>query len=346
MTTVRELAKIANVSPATVSMALRGNPAISQKTRERIRALADLYHYTPRELLPGHSYTLGFLLGGITSYFFATGLAGAMRYAFEHSYHIDVLEHYGETDYARKALKVFTEQGADGILLMTGLADYISVADLHDLWSQGLPVVRIGRSALPIDQVYLDDDQLAELAVEYLFALGHRTIAYVGDFIAHSHHITAITRALHRRGLSLAFSWDAGGIIDEHTTSQVHTVLRIHEHPPTAVIAQSPLFAMQLSQIAAASRIRIPQDLSVISYVMPMSYEQLFVRACSPPLTTVEVYIEECGRRACQLLIERLEAKVEPASITPQHIGIPGSLIKRASCAAPGRRLLTRTRPR
>ncbi|HEY3416555.1 MAG TPA: LacI family DNA-binding transcriptional regulator [Armatimonadota bacterium] len=339
MTTLRQLAQIANVSPSTVSMALRGNPAISAKTRERIRALADLYHYQPRSLMPGQSCTIGFLIGRINSPFFSNGLAGVMRYAFEQSYHVDVLENNGDPVRTTKAMQIYTEQGVDGIMLMPGNYEEIPDTTIRNLWAQGIPLVRIGRGTQQIDQAYLDDDQLAELVVDHLISLGHRTFAYM-RYLNHSRYRLAATeQALRRRGLSLDYCWDDA--IDP-TFQQMRIDLRTSTPPPTAIIAQSPSLAIQFIQIAGELGIRVPRDVSTLAFVYPNSSESSLALLSSPPLTTVEVSMEECGRQACALLIERIQAKAEPASVTPRQLLIPGTLIDRASCAAPGRRFVTR----
>jgi LacI family transcriptional regulator len=337
MPSLRKLAQLAGISASTVSRALRDDPRLRPETIAKVKELAELYHYRPNRLVhtlvSGKSHSIGFILPRIESYFFTNVMKGVLEYAFTESYHVITLQSDSNLTHACKALQTLIELQVDGILLSTGSSAPVPYTSLFELWSHNTVVVGIQDvpTAAPIDQVMTDENQLAELMVDYLWDLGHRDVAYFGPLLDVITRSKAIRHALKRRNLST--EW----FVDSFDTSDYSLVLQrwcADKVAPTAVIAYTDVDAARVLQAATHLGIRVPQDLSIMgcANLLPL------VEYLTPPLTSVEHNATEIGRQACELLIRRLNDGDTPGQYAPETHMMKTTLVKRASCGPPRRK--------
>ncbi|MHB9025008.1 MAG: LacI family DNA-binding transcriptional regulator [Armatimonadota bacterium] len=352
---MRKLAKLAGVSPMTVSRALRGLPGLSEATRQRIQTLAEEYHYRPTSLAQGEttgtSRALGCILPYIHLSFYSRLLSGILQQAYCAEYRVIVLETFSDPERTRLALHSLIEHRVDGVLIDSEHPSLLSTDVLLTLHSHGVVPLCLDAtpSARPVHAVLSDEGQLADLAVGYLHGLGHRAIAYLGSLpqgegLGRQERPAAVRRALRRHGLSTDYLFDpipmqyygkAEDLVRTVIAPQVETLvtrLLALSSRPTAIITPSEVIAAYLLQALPRHGLRIPADISVLC----MSNAEL-ADCLIPPLTTIDPHPEELGRQAIAVLVEAIQQRDELHPFKPATRRITPHLIDRASCASPPR---------
>ena len=304
MVSIRKLAAIAGVSPMTVSRAVRNLPGVGEPTRGRILALAEQYHFHPNQVMPGvttgSSRTLGCILPNIRYSFYNRLLSGILQQAYQAEYRIIVLETHSDPERTRLALHSLIEHRVEGVMIDSEHPMLLSSELLFTLQSNGLMPLCLDStpSAHPVHAVLSDEGQMAELAVGYLHALGHRTIAYLGTLphgrgVGRTERPAAVQRALRRYGVPQDYLFDPlpaeyYGQSPDHQlpiiaapVAQLFTQLMTAAVPPTAFITPSEMIATYLLQLAHRHGLRVPDQLSVLCMGNAELAELLL-----PPLTT------------------------------------------------------------
>ena len=197
-----------------------------------------------------------------------------------------------------------------------------------------------------LDTVSFDNVAAGRLAVEYLAGLGHERIGYIGS-CREPANIDATARqsgyleALSKLGLKSQPEWifdrtqitspiakdDAVCQLEGHYAAR--HLLKLGPSGPTAWIAYSDLVAVHLMRQLSESGVRVPGDVSVVGVD-----DSEWARFMTPTLTSVRHPLEEMGRQAASVLIERSEASDSSAG-KPQHVVFPPEMVIRESTAAP-----------
>ncbi|MHB9023675.1 MAG: LacI family DNA-binding transcriptional regulator [Armatimonadota bacterium] len=334
MTTVRQLAKLAGVSPTTVSLALHNHPSISAATRQRIQELAATYQFRPRwtpsRYAGGNFGMIGCLVPGLHAGFYSEVLRGILTAAFAESYHVITLESLGDPSHCCLALETFMDQRVDGVLMSSGHLEKIRSDILLKLASAGIPVVCISYTPTEraLDHVFVDEDRMAHLAIDYLFDLGHRQIAYVGPPLRNPRE-RAFEQAARRFGLSLDIIEHAANLPSTENNAPLPITFG-HPSSPTAVIGYADFYAALAIRDISQRGLRVPSDVSVLG-----CGNHRYGRLTCPTLTSIELFPEEIGRRALTLLLQRMEALKNGEPYEPQTVLLDPQLVVRQSCAPP-----------
>ena len=225
-----------------------------------------------------------------------------------------------------KALQTLLDLHVDGLLVVSG-DRVIPKRSIMEVWSQGVPLVCINAiiMRMPLDNVITDEKQLAETAIDYLNGLGHRKIAYIGHL--NDYRMQAVLQALRQKGLAQHYF---GDIDADPSLTSILARWRALPSPPTAVLAYSDSIAVQFLQLVTQEGIHVPHDLSVLGCAN-LAIDEYSV----PPLTSIEQHPIDIGRRAFDLLLQRIESECLPSDCHPELIQIPTTLIERGSCSAP-----------
>lgn len=336
--TIIDVAQAAGVSPATVSNALNGRRYVDAMTREAVKAVARRLGYTPnlraQRLRTGQADTIALLssmpfavAAGPSRLGFLMEIAAvAATVAIENGLAL-VLVPPLET--ARPA--VLDRLGVDGALVLEPMTDDPDVAHLL---GRGVPVVTIGRQAgragdaLP--HVDLRSAATAQLLLGHLSDQGSRRIALlIGAQTRNSYQETEsiyrafaqaramppLVRRLDERG------GDEGG--------RLETLRLLAEHPEIdAICAPVDAFAAGAVRAIQESGRCVPEDVCVVT-----RYDGLRARSCTPPLTAVDLHLEEIASLAVTLMLEQIEGRPPRSCLGP-----PPDLLARQSslrCSAP-----------
>jgi LacI family transcriptional regulator len=303
--TISEVARHAGVGAATVSRVLNGSPAVRDETRLRVLdAIAEL-GYAPnpaaRALSTGRTLSVGVVAPFFTRPSVMERLRGVSHVLAGAGYRLvlfDVERPGQDAEYFRTL-----PGGLDGLLSISLCPPD---TDLARFESAGMPVVLVDNPHDCLPAVHTDDAAGGRMATEHLLSLGHRRIAFVGDFEHNYHGFTS--SAMRRKGYELAHAVAGLEVIPELVRRASHgressavltrELLELHE-PPTAVFAASDTQAMGVMEAATALGVYVPGELSVVGY------DDIEV-ARYAGLTTVAQPLEESGRRGAELLLAAL----------------------------------------
>jgi len=270
---IDEVARVAGVSTATVSRALRGLPNVSVTTRERVRTAAAELGYvaspSAASLASGRTRTIGLLTPWVNHWFFANVIEGAERALRAEGF--DALLHTFEVSRRAPRRRVDADvlrRRVDGILVV-GLP--LDDTEVQALVSLGHPLIFIGSGVEGQVTVRLDDLATGRDATEHLIGLGHRRIGHISgspdDVTPFSPPVArreGWVTALRRAGIPVEPALEVHGYFDVGGGREsMHILLR--QCPDlTAVFAASDEMAMGAILAARDLGLRVPQDLSVV----------------------------------------------------------------------------------
>src|SRR5215210_7709869 len=334
--TLRDVARVAGVHPATVSRALNEDTRalVNEETARRVLQAAEQLGYRPNPIARGlktnRSYTIGVLIPDLTNPLFPPILRGIE----------DRLETAGYTpliantdnDPERELLDSQTMRArqVDGIIAATARRDH----RLHDaLLDAGVELVLVNRrqDELPVSSATADDRLGMRLSVEHLISLGHTRIAHLAGPLDYS---TGLDRheSFHATMGAAGVAVDPALVLVAEAFSEAEGArlceqLMAEGRDFTAVAAANDLLALGCYDVFATRGVRCPEDISVVGF-----NDMPFAARFHPPLTTIHIPHYEIGKAAAQLMLDRLQ----DGDSQPREIRLEPSLVVRDSTAAPG----------
>lgn len=331
--TMRDVARLAGVSVATVSNVLNQPAIVKTHTRERVeRAIAQL-DFVPnsaaRHLAAGRSKSIGLVVLDLANPYFLAVARGVEDVAADAGYVVMLFNSADSAAREERALRVLLEQRVSGVLMSPVGSRSASVSRLR---SEGIDVVLLDRAGSRRGEcsVAVDDRQGGRLAAEHLLEHGHRQLVFVGGAShvrQHAARLAGAKAALRDAGVD-----DDIPVIREEMTIEGgrNAALRILEMRPrpSAVLCGNDLYAVGVEQALLSAGVRVPEDVSVVGYDDVEMAAQTAV-----PLTSVQQPMYAMGRTATELLISEIE---DPAH-EHERIQFTPRLVPRASSQDPTR---------
>jgi DNA-binding LacI/PurR family transcriptional regulator len=316
---LRDVARMAKVSVATVSMVLNDNPRISRATHMRVQRLMDRMGYQPNRLAQSLSgrYTqvLAVLLPALRHAFadayFGELISGICDRAGKLGYKVMIEQAKPEFIRERKHIEIFERRYIDGVLCL-GTNDRHHY--LEDFSGGKYPALVVDNyfDQWKLDHTACDYQSGAEQVMNYLLQLGHRKIALL---TAASEISTArAVRDVYLQRLAAAgddadLSWTEDGKFTEEGGAEA-TRLILKRHPEvTAIFAGNDKMAIGALHLLSRLGIDVPRDISVVGF--DDLQHAAFV---NPSLTTVHLPLYQVGSLACERLVERIRGKTESVS--------------------------------
>lgn len=333
--TIKDIAKLANVSTTAVSMALNDQPGVSSKTREKILAIAKKLDYQPnfiaKSLISRHTYTIGLILNSITDPFFPELAKGVEEEANRRGYNLLLCNTNRDLKAEKHAIDMLRSKGVDGILLATVMKDDPHIAPLL---RERFPFVLVNRFSMDpalenqVDYVVLDNHRGGYTGMQHLYRLGHDRIAIIAGAADTS---TAVLRtngalqALSDCGLEQDPALIVEGGYQRQKAYQAAQKLMAIKRPPTAYFAQDDYMAIGVRQALLEQGLRIPEDVAV------MGFDDTDVASIAGvDLTTISQEKYEMGALGARILIDKVE-KSGPRGMVNQVI-LEARLVIRKSC--------------
>jgi LacI family transcriptional regulator len=332
--TLRDVAQMAGVHPATASRALnpQTRPLVNADTARKVLRAAESIGYQPnpiaRSLKTARSETVGVLVPDITNPLFPPILRGIEDELAGSGYTALTANTDNDPDRTASSFAVLQARQVDGFIVATALRDDPLLGDAA---ARGVPMVLVNRQTEHLDVSTIAGDDAGGVArtVDHLVDLGHREIAHIAGPQNVSTGVLreqAFRAAMQRHGLSPhrvieaeAYSEPAG------RTALLELLTRDR---PTAVVAGNDLLAIGCYDALEESGLSCPDDMSVAGF-----NDMPFIAHLRPPLTSVRVPQYELGVEAARLLLDRLTGR----TVTPRVVLLPVTLVVRGSTAPPPR---------
>lgn len=333
--TIRDVANAAGVSVSTVSRHLNKQISLPQQTARRIDQVAKALDYRPnalaRRLTHGKSETLGFITSDIAYPLFAAIASASEAEAAAHGYSLLMFNSRNLVDNEIAFLSRIDDRQVDGVLLMTNHADE---GPLVRKINQSGNVVLIDEDVpgAKAPRLFADNVRGAQLAMGHLLEAGHRRIAVIAGpeaLLSSIERLEGYSAAMARAHLPLDPRLVLHGPYVEETGFSAFSTLMQMDDPPTAVFAFADMLAIGAIKLARQRGIRIPDDVSLVSFD-DISHAELL----DPPLTTVRQSPEAFGRRGVNMLLNLIRGKKTETAI--QRIEV--ELVVRKSVCPPSRR--------
>lgn len=328
---LRSLADHLGLSPATVSLVINRSPvadSIPADTKERILAAAVKLKYRPnfmaRSLRKQRSFTVGVIVPEISEGYAALVLGGIEDLLLQEGYFYFVASHRHKDDLIEEYPKLLFERSVEGIIAV----------DTPYTQPLSIPVVTVSghTTCAGVSRVVLDHGRAAELALEHLFELGHRRIAFIKGQAFSSDTETrwrAITEAAAKLGLRVnaklvaQLQGDSPG--SELGYAVTRQLLRGGE-AFTALFAFNDISAIGAIRALRESKLRVPDDVSVVGFddIQSAAFQ-------NPPLTTVKQPLRKMGKLAARTVLERIQNE----ALDPGIVVVEPQLVVRGTTAPP-----------
>ena len=328
-TTIKDVAKLAEVHPSTVSRVINDDSRISEKTKNKVLLIIKKLGYTPNAIARGlkikRTYTLGMLIPDITNPFFAEIARGVEDAANKNNFNVILCNTDDKLKKERTYLEILKGKRVDGLILGTA---HVKDKSILELEMKKFPYILISRNIEGLDKncIIVDDVEGGMMATEYLIKLGHRRIAHItGPLKTRS--------ALNRlKGYKLALKKYNIEYMDELVEEgdfrikggyqAMKKFLKLLE-PPRAIFAANDLLALGAMQAIQKKNFHIPEDFSVIGF-----NDIELASFVYPALTTIRQPMLEMGELAVKMLLRI----IEEGEFNQRKIVLKPKLIIRESC--------------
>jgi len=323
---IRDVARLARVSVASVSFALNGQPGVAEETRRRIlAAAAELgYRANPQAqaLRRGRTTTYGLVIRNFSNPFFLEVLSGAERAASEAGATLLLLDSHYSVERERLLVREIAAQRLAGLAIAP-----VGKGESVRLWQElrpGTPVVALNAAVegvANVSRVYPDNAAGVALAMRRLAGLGHACVAFLSaprGLVADPDRLRQFRRLAHELGVQPVVMRSPLTIADVRKAAGT---LLTRRDAPTAIITNSDYTALGIYRTARDLSLRIGPDVSVIGHDDLPTSELL-----DPPLATIWLDGREMGRALMARLLDGGRAGDYVA---------PVELVERASLQAP-----------
>lgn len=309
--TIKDIAKIANVSIATVSRVLNEAGGYNEETKMKIMDVANKLGYTrnemARSLVQNSSNIIGVVMPNVATIFYGDIISGIENVAHENGYSV-ILSHSGVNgDRFNECVKLMAERKVDGLVIVSVELDSEQIEMVKSL---NIPFILLSTDSpdKSIPYIKVNDFEAAYSATNYLIENGHLKIAMAGvnpdDRVAGIPRIEGYKKALEDNKLTFNpelikygdFSFQSGkDAMDKFIEKKIEV---------TAVLGVSDDVALGVISSAYKHGLKVPDDLSVIGY------DDTRVALMSiPPLTSIKQPFLEMGIKGCEQVIESIKQK-------------------------------------
>ena len=328
--TIKDVARVAGVSVATVSRTLNGHSNVTAQTRERVLGVVAQLRFVPssaaQSMITRRTHTVGALLPDLHGEYFSELIRGIDLAARARGLHLLVSSSHGDAAEAAAALRAMNGR-VDGLLVMS---PHVSADFLWGNLADDVPAVLMNTRVAGGQHSSFAVDNLggAYAMVRHLVDRGHRDIAFVAgpesNFEAHERLLGY--RAAIADLLSGTSEHVLQGDFTQESGFRAGSQVVALTHRPTAVFASNDVMAIGCLSALNEAGLQVPHDIALAGFDdIPIS------RYVNPSLTTVRARITELGGLALERLASAIE---EPGRIAPLHQTLRADLIVRQSTAA------------
>ena len=297
MVTIKDVARAAKVSVATVSRVINGSGPVKEETRRLIREVAGKMRYVPhsgaRSLITSKTETLGVLLPDLYGEFFSEVIRGMDDTAQKNGFHLLISRAYADRNGIETAIKAMRGR-VDGVVVMSPDLDADSLSHLPST----IPVVLLCSVSRgnEIDSLTIQNCRGAREMVAHLVSLGHKRVAIIKGSPRNydaAERLRGYRMALREGGVVPDSSLEREGDFTEAGGYNATLALLAMNPRPTAIFAANDSMAIGALSALRESGVQVPDEMAVAGFDdIPLA------RYMDPPLSSVHVPICELGARA------------------------------------------------
>ncbi|GHI00710.1 LacI family DNA-binding transcriptional regulator [Neobacillus kokaensis] len=333
--TIKDVARLANVAPSTVSRVIADSPRISEETKQKVKDAMEQLGYHPnlnaRNLASKSTQTIGLVMPsskdvGFQNPFFPTVLQGISEGAQEKNYALHMTTGKSEKEILEAVIHMVQGRRVDGVVLLTSRVEDQVVSYLR---TRKFPFVLIGKPYKDIEEItHVDNDNVRAMkeATDYLIQLGHQQIAFIGgtkELIVTVDRQDGYEKALQEADIPVKGEYIVHEEFLREGGQEAVRELMALKKPPTALVVADDFMALGVLNTLDELGIRVPDDISIVSF-----NNVLLAEMAKPPLTSVDINIFELGYQASKNLIQLVENEKEPT----KRLIISHRLVERSSC--------------
>ncbi len=334
--TIVDIARICNVSTASVSRVMTGLPGVKAEKREQILSTAATIGYRPnraaRRLVTNKSHMFGFIASDLRNTAYLEYFHTLEREVRREGYEFLIADSEQSVERENANIEKMLDNRVDGLMLLP-VSDWLGdgdVSHLRKLELKPIPVVLFGYlQGFNFDSISADETAAAAQLIDHLFDLGHRRYLYVeiGDLLNRpaQERLNGVKHALRNKGLPAS----ALRVTSAESEGWLQEVLKTltKSMPPTAIICVNDLIAFQLYRPLHDAGISVPQDVSMCSFGTSRIEHTDIGELLIPSLTTVDFDNEAVAKNGAIMLLDRLT----DARSLPKMSRVPGHLLVRES---------------
>jgi LacI family transcriptional regulator len=309
--TIKDIARELNISPSTVSRALKNHPDISQNTKDIVNKYAKEFNYKPNTLAlslrTSKNNSIGVIVPEIVHYFFSSILSGIEQIANKEGFNVIICQSDENYEKEVRNTQSLIATRVSGVLacLSKQTTNYDHFQEIID---SGIPLVFFDRVCIGIhtDRVVVDDYSAAFAAVEYLIQTGCKRIAfYCSPFHLEisKNRKNGYMDALRKYGQKVDESLIRACDTREEAIIITPEILDQPERPD-GFFAINDHCASGIMYAVKLAKLSIPEDISIFGFS-----DGELAKACDPMLSTVEQHGYEMGLNAATLLIDKINGK-------------------------------------
>lgn len=312
-TTIYEIAKALDINSSTVSRALNNSNRVSPKTKEKVLNKAKELGYSTNllasNLRQNKSNTIGVVVPRISRYFFSTTIAGIEECAFAEGYNVIISQSLEQLTREKKIINNFVANRVDGVLISISW-ETVECDHLKYLQEIRMPLVFFDRHSAEIEdsnKVLIGDFEGAYMAVEHLIKMGCKKIGH----FAGPQKLELYKNRLNGYKLALEDNktqFDPNLVIESNLMrydgeESIEKLMRISKEIDGVFSANDAAAVGAINYLKGIGK-KVPEDIAFVGFS-----NDPFSEVVDPPLTTIDDFGFEMGKRACELLIKNINSK-------------------------------------
>jgi len=306
--TIKDIAEKLNISPSTVSRALKDHPDINPKTRKTVKEIAKQYNYIPnriaQSLLQNKSYIIGVIIPEIVHHFFSSVISGIENVAHEKGFNVMLCQSKESYEMELKNVETLLSSHIDGMLISI-TKETKDFTHLENLQEMGIPIAFFDRIAEEIDcdRIIVDDFGGGYKATEHLINQGCKQIAHLYsplDLLIGRNRYNGYIKAMEDNNMPI---YDEYLIFCDTYEKAIFETKKLIDlpSPPDGIFCGNDETAIGAMKAIKINELKIPKDIAVIgftnSYISTIS---------DPELSTVDQKGYELGKKAAGTIIQRI----------------------------------------
>src|SRR5690606_15972764 len=311
--TIKDIAKELDISSSTVSRALNDNPEISEETRQKVKAYADLYNYRPNMLAQrfrnNKTMVIGIIIPEIVHYFFSQIIGGVEKIANGRDYNVMICLSNESYEKEKLNIQMLANGSVDGILASIA-KETLEIGDFDhfkELADYNIPLVLFDRvtDEISCDKVIVDDFGGGYNATKHLVDMGCKRIAILStpDYV----NVGALRTMGYRKALeesNMAIEEDLIFKVDDQLdiTTQISSFMDHDKIKFDGILGVNEIYAAMALKIAREKGMDIPNDLAVVGFT-----DGLISLFSTPALSTIKQHGITIGEQAAELLLDRIQ---------------------------------------